>query len=97
MEGGKSNDSTRVRARISGRVQGVSFRYAAQEEAERLGLSGWVRNLPDGQVEALFQGPGESVQQMLRWCEKGPSPARVTDVETSHEEARDDLTGFKVL
>jgi len=76
---------TRVHARISGHVQGVGFRFATCEQAERLGLGGWVRNLGDGSVEAVFEGPAADVGQMLAWCRRGPSGAIVTDVLTAAE------------
>jgi acylphosphatase len=72
----------RVYVCISGRVQGVGFRYATREEALSLGLAGWVRNLPDGRVEAEFEGPKEVLEQMVAWCHSGPRLARVTHVET---------------
>ena len=67
---------------ISGRVQGVGFRYSARAEALRLGLCGWVRNRADGCVEAFFEGPKERLEQMLSWCGTGPSWASVAGVES---------------
>ncbi len=69
-----------VRVLISGRVQGVWFRGWTVQEAKRLGLSGWVRNLKDGRVDALFSGAGENVNQMLHLCWQGPRLAEVTSV-----------------
>ena len=69
-------------ALITGRVQGVFYRAGTQREAERLGLAGWVRNLPGGQVEAHFEGARAHVETMLTWCEHGPPAAQVTLVET---------------
>jgi len=66
---------------ISGRVQGVFYRASTQEEALRLGLSGWVRNLPDGRVEAYAVGPRESLQCLHTWCQQGPPQARVDQLE----------------
>jgi len=57
---------------ISGRVQGVWFRAHTREKAEELGISGWVRNLPDGRVEAVFEGEDEKVDEMVKWCHRGP-------------------------
>jgi acylphosphatase len=68
---------------IRGFVQGVSFRYYTQREAKRLGLHGWVRNLRDGRVEAVFEGKKDQVQQILEWCSRGPPAARVDHVEVS--------------
>jgi acylphosphatase len=75
----------RLHVYIHGRVQGVGFRYSAFERATALGLSGWVRNLADGRVEAEFEGPKPILQQMLAWCEIGPRVARVTRVDTTWE------------
>lgn len=71
----------RLRLRIHGHVQGVSFRYYARQRAAALGLSGWVRNQPDGTVEAEAQGPEEAVDQFVAWAQEGPSLARVHHVE----------------
>lgn len=92
----QGNERERARVRISGRVQGVFFRDSTREKAEGLGLAGWVRNLPDGRVEALFEGPSQSVREMVGWCEQGPPQASVEDVETEFESARGDLQGFEV-
>ncbi|HXG29981.1 MAG TPA: acylphosphatase [Nevskiales bacterium] len=75
------------RFRVSGRVQGVGFRYATLHEAHRLGLSGWVRNLPDGRVEVLAQGAPDRVEALCAWLQRGPPAARVTGVERSPEPA----------
>lgn len=69
-----------VRVRVTGRVQGVSFRYHTQDEARRLGVAGWVRNEPDGSVEVYAEGPADAVDALLAWCREGPSLARVRDV-----------------
>lgn len=71
-----------VRAIISGRVQGVWFRAWTAGEADKLGLSGWVRNRTDGTVEALFSGPAETVDAMLLKCRNGPPLARVEHIAT---------------
>ncbi len=86
----------RARLLISGAVQGVGYRYSCRREAGARGLSGWVRNLPDGRVEALLQGPEETVQAMIAWCRRGPSDAEVADVAVAYEEAGDDLEGFRI-
>ena len=76
---------------ISGKVQGVGFRFHAHEEAARLGLKGWVRNLPDGRVELLVTGEEQSVASMIKWLHKGPPTAKVekVDVADSKEKAQD--------
>jgi acylphosphatase len=70
-----------VSARVSGRVQGVGFRYSAYHQARSLGLSGWVRNLQDGSVELFFQGPEEKAEAFLSWLRRGPPGARVDTVD----------------
>jgi acylphosphatase len=77
---------TRAHVYVSGDVQGVFFRYETRERARTRGLAGWVRNLPDGRVEAVFEGPEDAVKAMLDWCRQGPSGARVTEVEVTNEE-----------
>jgi acylphosphatase len=70
-----------MRLRISGRVQGVGFRYALQSEAQRLGLAGWVRNRSDGTVETLAQGAPQALEALATWARRGPPAARVTSVQ----------------
>ncbi len=89
-------DHERAHVLVTGRVQGVFFRDSARENAERLGLSGWVRNRPDGAVEAVFEGPSEAVREMVRWCEQGPSNASVENTDTDFGPAEGDLSGFEV-
>lgn len=86
----------RVRALISGRVQGVFFRDSARGRATELGLDGWVRNLSDGRVEVVVEGPPERVQEMLAWCARGPERADVSDVETHNEDPTGEREGFRV-
>jgi acylphosphatase len=78
----------RARVVIRGRVQGVFFRVETRERARSLGLAGWVRNNPDGTVEAVFQGERDRVDSMLAWCRRGPAAARVEDVEVEWAEPR---------
>lgn len=79
---------TEARARITirGRVQGVFFRVETRERARSLGLTGWVRNVPDGSVEAVFEGDREKIESMLAWCRRGPDLAEVDDVDVAWEE-----------
>ena len=77
---------TRVRVRSYGRVQGVFFRAETRARAASLGLSGSVRNLPDGSVEAVFEGDPERVASMVDWCKRGPDGASVEGIEVSPEE-----------
>ena len=80
---------------VTGRVQGVSFRWYAAREAARLGLAGWVRNDPDGSVGAHAEGPTEAVDEFVTWCRQGPPAARVQDVTVSDVEA-DGATSFEI-
>jgi acylphosphatase len=92
----QKDDRTRARVRISGRVQGVFFRDSTREQAQELGLSGYVKNTPDGDVEAVFEGPKEPVEEMVRWCGQGPPQASVENVDVDYETPGDDPTGFEV-
>ena len=67
--------------RVQGRVQGVGFRYALRDEAERLGVTGWVRNRSDGSVQALLQGEQAAIERLLAWARQGPPGARVAALE----------------
>ena len=91
-------DSDLVRAHVfvSGRVQGVSFRWYTQIKAQELGLTGRVRNLWDGRVEAIFEGEKKAVQRAVDWCHLGPPSARVDDVEVSYEEPSGDFSRFRI-
>jgi acylphosphatase len=86
----------RARVLISGRVQGVSFRWYTQRTAQRLGLAGWVRNVWDGRVEALFEGPDQKVREAVTWCHHGDGMARVEDVEVTYEKASGEFEGFRI-
>jgi len=70
---------------VKGRVQGVWFRASMQEQALQYGVTGWVRNLQNGNVEAIFEGDDETVQQLILWCHQGPSLARVDQVIVTQE------------
>ncbi len=86
----------RVHVWISGRVQGVFFRNSTQDAAVQRGVGGWVKNLPDGRVEAVFEGDDDRVEDMLNWCRSGSSFARVADLEVQEEEYLEDLIEFEV-
>ncbi|MCA1813799.1 MAG: acylphosphatase [Halobacteriales archaeon] len=92
-----ARDASRVRLHcwVAGKVQGVSYRASTQQHAGKLALRGWVRNLADGRVECVLEGPGERVEQMVAWLRKGPPLARVSEVRTEHE-AEEGLRGFEV-
>ena len=93
--GGVSVQVRRVRLVISGRVQGVWYRGSMEREALRLGVAGWVKNRPDGTVEAVAEGGAAAVDDLVAWGRQGPPSARVDRVEV-HEEAVQGLTGFRV-
>jgi acylphosphatase len=83
----------RARVVIRGRVQGVFFRAETRDRARSLGLRGWVRNAPDGTVEAVFEGERERIESILVWCRRGPTLADVDDVEV-HWESPEGEVGF---
>lgn len=76
----------RYRVLISGRVQGVAYRDSCRRMAEQHGVTGWVRNLPDGSVEAVFEGPSEDVRRLVDWSRRGPRFAKVADIRVHAEE-----------
>lgn len=88
----------RVRAHvvISGYVQGVFFRSYTKEEAEMLGITGWVMNCAGGDVEAVFEGEKEDVEKMILWCQKGPPSAHVHDVQVAWEGYAGDYDAFSM-
>lgn len=87
----------RVHVYVSGRVQGVFFRAETERAASGLNLSGWVRNMEDGRVEALFEGEDARVDQMILWCRKGPPHARVDRVDMEEQPVTGDLHGFRIV
>jgi len=87
---------TRADLLISGRVQGVFYRASAQQEAMRLGLVGEVRNLPDGQVEAIVEGAKERVEEFIDWCRQGPPSADVENVRVRWSKALGEFRTFMV-
>ena len=91
-----TGDRGRLRLRISGRVQGVWYRVSTRDRARDLGLAGWVRNRPDGTVEALAEGPREALETLRRWCHKGPPHARVNSVDAQWESPAGELIAFEV-
>jgi len=87
---------TRADLLISGRVQGVFYRASAQQEAMRLGLAGEIRNLPDGRVEAVVEGPKERIEEFIEWCKRGPPAAEVEHVRVRWSAARGEFRTFMV-
>lgn len=88
-------DRTRAHVLVSGRVQGVFYRANTRETALDRGVDGWVRNLADGRVEAVFEGPPDDVEAMVEWCHEGSPTARVEGVEVTYDEP-DGLDGFEI-
>jgi len=86
----------RAHAVISGRVQGVFFRVETQRAAERFGVFGWVRNRPDGTVEAVFEGEQQAVGAVLQWCKQGPNLAVVKDVEVKWQDYTGEFKRFDI-
>lgn len=87
---------SRVRLKISGRVQGVFFRAETTRAMRPLNVRGWVRNLPDGTVEALMEGEQAALDQAIQWCRNGPPRARVDQVQVESEPYQGDLTTFDI-
>ena len=81
---------------FEGKVQGVFFRANTREKAVKEGITGWVRNLRDGRVEAIFEGSKERVDEVIRWCKHDQPIARVTGVDVIEEEYSDEFDGFDI-
>jgi acylphosphatase len=90
-------EMARLHVLIEGRVQGVFFRASTRDEARARGLAGWARNLPDGRVEALFEGDKRLVENMLAWCYQGPPYAYVSRVEVEWQAYVGDLADFRIV
>lgn len=86
----------RVRLLVSGRVQGVFFRARTREEAQRLAIAGWVRNLPDGRVEVLAEGESRAITSLIAWCRQGPRFADVSEVEVIEEPPGNEFSSFEI-
>jgi acylphosphatase len=87
----------RVHVFVSGKVQGVFFRQKTKKQAESFGVTGWVSNLSDGRVEAVFEGEEDAVKTLKEYCHRGPSSARVTNVDVIWEPYRGEFNSFKML
>jgi acylphosphatase len=87
---------TRLHVVIEGIVQGVFFRASTREEASKLGLTGWVKNCFDGNVEAVFEGERGKVEQMLKWCKIGPPGAKVINIKSNLEAATGEFDAFSI-
>jgi acylphosphatase len=88
---------TRVHVLISGKVQGVWYRASTKKKADELGILGWVRNTPEGNVEAVFEGEKAVIDEMIAWCWIGPPMARVTDIRMLPFHSDEQYTSFIVL
>ncbi len=86
----------RLHVFIQGSVQGVGFRYNLRRVALLNGVNGWVRNLPDGRVEAVLEGEGEAVRKVLAWCRRGPSSAKVDSVVFYEEPYKGEFKTFEI-
>lgn len=87
----------RVHLLISGKVQGVFFRVYAKQKAEEFGLTGWVKNAPNGKVEILAEGDEKDLKELARWCYNGPSGARVEKTTVKWEDYKGEFNEFKIL
>ncbi len=96
MTGGPDGREARVHLFVEGRVQGVYYRATAAAEAERLGLSGWVRNRRDGRVELVAEGPRSALDALVAWCHRGPPTAAVRAVEAHWDAPSGGAAGFVV-
>jgi acylphosphatase len=86
----------RAHVHLTGRVQGVGFRYTTADEARLRRLTGWVRNLDSGGVEAVFEGPRASIEDMLRWCNAGPPGAYVRELRVAWDEPPEHFDTFEI-
>jgi acylphosphatase len=81
---------------ISGRVQGVFFRANTKQQAEKLDISGWVRNTNDGKVEAVFQGNENAIDEIIKWCHIGPPLSKVVKVEVKKQKPTNEFDSFSI-
>lgn len=88
-------DRCRAHVFVSGTVQGVFYRASTRDAARDRGVDGWVRNLPDGRVEAVFEGPEPAVEEMIEWCHTGSEQATVRDVEVEYD-SPEGIDGFEI-
>lgn len=81
---------------VTGLVQGVNFRFNTASKARKLGIRGWVRNLPDGRVEAVLEGEKSAVDKLIEWCRVGPPGAIVEDLELAYEQYTGEFEDFRI-
>lgn len=98
MAGKKGDIGMPVQAHlvVRGKVQGVYFRLSTKEQADALGLAGWVRNCSDGSVEMVVRGDSQSIEKLIAWCYYGPSHARVKDVRVDWQKEEGEMSDFAV-
>lgn len=92
----KEIEKIRVHLFVSGRVQGVFFREKTRRKAEKLGVFGWVKNLKDGRLEAVFEGSRQEVEKMLKWAKRGPFFAEVKKLDFENEEYKGEFSTFEI-
>ena len=92
----RTADQLRAHVVVHGFVQGVWFRASTKDEADRLGVTGWVRNLPDGSVESVFEGQKTNVEAIVGWCHQGPSGAKVKAVDIAWEPFTHEFSHFEI-
>ena len=88
---------SRIHVFVEGKVQGVFYRAETQSTARLYDLKGWVRNLQDGRVEAVFEGEGSAVEKMVAWCSKGPAYSAVKNIKTISEDFKNEFDGFSIV
>jgi acylphosphatase len=92
-----ASTKARVHIMISGLVQGVFFRHYTRKNAIQFGLTGWVKNRPDGKVEAVFEGEEQTIALMIDWCRNGPPSARISDIDITLEEPTNTFPDFRII
>ena len=90
------SEISRVHLKIAGRVQGVYYRASMLQQAQNLGLTGWVMNCPDGSVEAVAEGAKSRLEELIAWCRQGPTGARVARIEVRWDRAENSFHGFSI-
>jgi acylphosphatase len=95
QDSSRLNNQIRAHVFVTGKVQGVGYRMSTWEVANKLGLKGWVRNLPDGRVEAVFEGSRDVIEEMIAWCHQGNPPAVVKNVVFVYE-TPEGTKGFEI-
>lgn len=92
----QENKKARIHLLISGRVQGVFFRANTKQKAQKLGLMGWVKNTPDGKVEAVAEGDQEAIQRLIEWAKQGPAVAEVEQVDIDWKDYKGKFDSFEI-